>query len=44
MDAFYIGDLDRESIASKPAAQVKFEKAYRELRSRLVMMGMFNAK
>lgn len=44
LDAFYIGELDQKSAVVKPAAQREFEKAYRELRSKLITMGMFNAE
>lgn len=44
MEAFYIGDLEHSSTVAKPPAQLKFEKDYRELRSKLITMGMFNAE
>jgi fatty acid desaturase/predicted heme/steroid binding protein len=37
---FYIGDLDTETV-SKDERQLSFEKGYRDLRSKLVVMGMF---
>ncbi|CAM9417760.1 unnamed protein product [Choristocarpus tenellus] len=43
LEAFYIGDLDEKSATAKPAGQRAFERAYRELRSKLLTMGMFNA-
>jgi len=50
MDKYYIGDLDDSVVPSsfsknkfKPDKQKAFEKAYRELRAKLVTMGMFNA-
>ncbi|CAN0395297.1 unnamed protein product [Ascophyllum nodosum] len=43
LEPFYIGDLDDKSAAIKPAAQLAFERAYRDLRSKLLTMGMFNA-
>ncbi|KAG5177453.1 delta-6 desaturase [Tribonema minus] len=43
MDPFYIGELDTPSIEIKPLAQRNFEKAYRDLRGKLVVAGMFNS-
>jgi len=40
---FYIGDLIPESVTHKDERQLAFEKGYRDLRSKLVMMGFFNA-
>ncbi|CAM9921658.1 unnamed protein product, partial [Discosporangium mesarthrocarpum] len=42
LDSFYIGELD-DSSSKKSADQLGFERSYRELRSKLVTMGMFNA-
>jgi len=41
MKKFYIGDLIPESVPHKDDRQRAFEKGYRDLRSKLVMMGMF---
>lgn len=41
MKKFYIGDLIPESVTYKDDRQRAFEKGYRDLRSKLVMMGMF---
>lgn len=40
---FYIGDLIPESVTHKDAKQLAFEKGYRDLRSKLIMMGMFKS-
>lgn len=40
--SFYIGDLDMATLP-KDKKQLAFEKGYRELRSQLVMMGMFKS-
>jgi fatty acid desaturase len=40
---FYIGDLIPESMTHKNERQFEFEKAYRDLRAKLVMMGMFKS-
>jgi len=40
---FLIGDLIVESIEHKDAHQHAFEKAYRDLRSQLIVMGMFKS-
>jgi len=40
---FYIGDLIPESVTHKDANQIAFEKGYRTLRSKLIMMGMFKS-
>lgn len=42
MKKFYIGDLIPETTG-KTQRQVDFERAYRDLRAKLVMMGMFNS-
>jgi acyl-lipid Delta6-acetylenase / acyl-lipid (9-3)-desaturase len=42
MDRFYIGDLLVETTSKTPA-QVAFEKGYRDLRSQMVMMGLFKS-
>lgn len=44
LDAFYIGELDQKSAVAKPEGQLAFERAYRELRSKLLTMGMYNAE
>lgn len=43
MKKFLIGDLIPESVEHKDQKQLDFEKAYRDLRSKLVMMGMFKS-
>lgn len=43
MKKFYIGDLVKETTG-KDERQVAFEKGYRDLRSKLIMMGMFKSK
>jgi predicted heme/steroid binding protein len=43
MKKFYIGELIPESVEHKDQRQRDFEKAYRDLRSKLVMMGMFKS-
>ena len=43
MKKFLIGDLIPESVKHKDDRQREFEKGYRDLRSKLVMMGMFKA-
>ncbi|CAN0082246.1 unnamed protein product, partial [Ectocarpus sp. 12 AP-2014] len=43
LEPFYIGDLDEKSAVAKPAAQRAFERSYRELRSKLLTMGMYNS-
>jgi len=40
---FYIGDLIPESVTHKDARQIAFEKGYRDLRSKLIMMGFFKS-
>jgi fatty acid desaturase/predicted heme/steroid binding protein len=40
---FLIGDLIVESVEHKDAHQHAFEKAYRDLRSQLIVMGMFKS-
>jgi acyl-lipid Delta6-acetylenase / acyl-lipid (9-3)-desaturase len=43
MKQFYLGDLILESNTDKSAQQISFEKGYRDLRAKLVLMGMFKA-
>lgn len=50
LEKFYIGVLDESIIPSalfanklKPAEQKEFEKGYRELRAKLISLGLFNA-
>ena len=43
MAKFYIGDLIPESNTNKTPQQIAFEKGYRDLRSQLVVMGMFKS-
>jgi cytochrome b involved in lipid metabolism len=43
MKKFLIGDLIVDSVEHKDAKQRDFERAYRDLRSKLVMMGMFKS-
>mmetsp|Transcript_4497 Transcript_4497/g.10794 ORF Transcript_4497/g.10794 Transcript_4497/m.10794 type:complete len:485 (+) Transcript_4497:119-1573(+) len=43
MKKFYIGDLIPESVTHKDQRQLDFEKGYRDLRVKLVMMGMFKS-
>jgi cytochrome b involved in lipid metabolism len=43
MKQFYIGDLIPESVEHKDQRQLDFEKGYRDLRAKLVMMGMFKS-
>lgn len=43
MKQFYIGDLIPESVEHKDQRQIDFEKGYRDLRAKLVMMGMFKS-
>jgi len=40
---FYIGELMIESMDHKDAQQFAFEQGYRDLRAKLVMMGMFKS-
>jgi len=42
MKKFYIGDLNEVTI-EKDEKQIAFEKGYRDLRSKLIMMGMFKS-
>ena len=42
MKKFYIGDLVKESTGKDPR-QIAFEQGYRDLRSKLAMMGMFKS-
>lgn len=43
MQKFYIGDLIPGSNKNKTEQQIAFEKGYRDLRSKLIMMGMFKS-
>ena len=43
MKRFLIGELIPESVEHKDQRQRDFEKAYRDLRGKLVMMGMFKS-
>jgi cytochrome b involved in lipid metabolism/fatty acid desaturase len=43
MKQFYIGDLIPESVTHKDAKQIAFEKGYRDLRSKLIMLGFFKS-
>jgi cytochrome b involved in lipid metabolism len=43
MKKFLIGDLIPESVEHKDQKQLDFEKGYRDLRAKLVMMGMFKS-
>mmetsp|Transcript_10084 Transcript_10084/g.14233 ORF Transcript_10084/g.14233 Transcript_10084/m.14233 type:complete len:371 (+) Transcript_10084:90-1202(+) len=43
LENFYIGELAESSIDLKPEKQKNFEKAYRELRSKLIVSGMFKS-
>ena len=43
MKKFLIGELTPDSVEHKGERQKEFEKAYRDLRSKLVMMGMFKS-
>jgi fatty acid desaturase len=43
MKRFLIGDLIVDSVEHKHAKQHEFERSYRDLRAKLVMMGMFKA-
>jgi|EP00566_Odontella_aurita_P012105 fatty acid desaturase/predicted heme/steroid binding protein len=40
---FFIGDLIPESVTHKDERQLAFEKGYRDLRAKLIMMGMFKS-
>jgi acyl-lipid Delta6-acetylenase / acyl-lipid (9-3)-desaturase len=42
MQKFYIGELDVTSLP-KDSKQIAFERGYRDLRSKLIMMGMFKS-
>lgn len=42
MQKFYIGELDKQSVP-KDEKQLAFERGYRDLRSKLIMMGMFKS-
>jgi hypothetical protein len=39
----FVGDVDEKSVP-KTQEQLNFEKAYRDLRAKLVAMGMYNAR
>jgi len=43
MKKFYIGDLIPESVTHKDARQIAFEKGYRDLRTKFIMMGLFKS-
>ena len=43
MKQFYISDLIPELVEHKDQQQLDFEKGYRDLRAKLVMMGMFKS-
>lgn len=43
MKKFLIGDLIAESVTHKDQRQLDFEKGYRDLRSKMVMMGLFKS-
>jgi len=43
MKRFYIGELIPESVTHKDQRQLDFEKGYRDLRAKLVMLGMFKS-
>jgi fatty acid desaturase/predicted heme/steroid binding protein len=43
MRKFYIGELIKESVSHKDDRQWAFEKGYRDLRSKLIMLGMFKS-
>jgi len=43
MRKFYVGDLIVDSIPNKNATQIAFEKGYRDLRSKLIVAGMFKS-
>lgn len=43
MVQFYLGELD-VATEKKAESQREFEKAYRDLRGKLVTMGFFNAR
>ena len=43
MEQFYIGDLD-QATESKTDAQRNFEKAYRDLRGKLITAGFYKAR
>lgn len=42
LDKFYIGEVDQASV-TKPKKQLDFEQAYRDLRTKLIEAGMFEA-
>lgn len=43
MKKFLIGELIPESVSGKDSKQIAFEKGYRDLRSKMVMMGLFKS-
>jgi fatty acid desaturase len=43
MKKFLVGELIPESVEHKDQTQLDFEKSYRDMRSKLVMMGMFKS-
>jgi len=43
MKKFYVGDLIVESVTHKDERQIAFEKGYRDLRSKFIMMGFFKS-
>eukprot|EP00545_Synedropsis_sp_CCMP1620_P002700 CAMPEP_0119007058 /NCGR_PEP_ID=MMETSP1176-20130426/2739_1 /TAXON_ID=265551 /ORGANISM="Synedropsis recta cf, Strain CCMP1620" /LENGTH=484 /DNA_ID=CAMNT_0006959121 /DNA_START=12 /DNA_END=1466 /DNA_ORIENTATION=+ len=43
MKKFFIGDLIAESVTHKDQRQLDFEKGYRDLRSKMVLMGLFKS-
>ena len=43
LDAFHIGELD-VNTDEKPEAQRQFERAYRELRGKLIAAGFFKSR
>ena len=44
MKKFLIGELIPESVEHKDDKQIAFEKGYRDLRAKLIMMGMFKSR
>lgn len=44
LEPFLIGHVDDKCVLKKPEAQREFEEAYRKLRHKLVMSGMFKAR
>lgn len=44
LDRFYIGELcDFTGKSTKPQKQLEFEKSYRELKAKIISLGLFNA-